>query len=76
MIERPKALHHPRGISKAANTRLRGDITMTRAALDGPDIWQDEAVMNCIFASNRLKRAVEDANIKSLGFIACDLEGA
>ena len=58
----------PEGISKATMPNVKdSDFVMTRAALDGPDIWQDEAVMSCIFVSDRLKRAMEDAKIEPRG---------
>ncbi|MFK7942744.1 MAG: hypothetical protein AB8B85_07530 [Paracoccaceae bacterium] len=50
-----------------------GRIVMPRATLDEPDSWRGEAVMNCIFASNRTKRPMKDAKIEPVGFVACNI---
>lgn len=47
------------------------DLTMTEAALEGPDMWREETIMNGIFVSDRLKRAMEAAKIKPVKFLRC-----
>lgn len=49
-----------------------GDLAVTRAALDGPDIWIDPAISPAFFVSDRLAQALRAAGVhKPFGLKRC-----
>lgn len=44
----------------------KGSIALSSAALDGPDLWFEEALLDRIFMSDRLGQRLEDAGFRTV----------